>query len=391
MDDIKPPRRPQHFRHPVRPAPAPQPPLEPAVVPPIADQPTGLNPLEAPSAPKKRGRRIAGLVLGVLALVSGLIALASFIWFQLALSPVDSGNTDKIAVVIPLGSSPSTIAADLESQGLIRSTQAFAVYTRITGTQNNLQAGTYRLSPSESTPEIVGHLTRGVVDTIDITFLPGATLQAHREALLKAGYTAEEIDAAFRERPTRPLFEGAPSSADLEGYIYGETYRVGATASVSDILDVTFDQFEKVIEENNLVEGFAAQGLTLYEGLTLASIIQREAIGGDEPQIAQVFLLRKEIGMMLGSDVTYQYIADKTGVPRDVNLDSPYNTRRYVGLPPGPIASPGLASLKAVATPAVGDYLYFLSGDDNVTYYGRTFEEHEANIRAHCQVKCQII
>ena len=95
--------------------------------------------------------------------------------------------------------------------------------------------------------------------------------------------------------------------------------------------------------------------------------------------------------MPLGSDVTYQYIADKTGVARDPNLDSPYNTRRYAGLPPGPIATPGLGSLRAVATPAVGDYLYFLSGDDNVTYYSHTLAEHEANISAHCKIKCSTL
>ena len=95
--------------------------------------------------------------------------------------------------------------------------------------------------------------------------------------------------------------------------------------------------------------------------------------------------------MPLGSDVTYQYIADKTGVTRDPNLDSPYNTRRYAGLPPGPIATPGLSALQAVAEPEDSDYLYFLSGDDHVTYYGRTLKEHEANIANHCKVKCQII
>ncbi|HRQ86485.1 MAG TPA: endolytic transglycosylase MltG, partial [Candidatus Saccharibacteria bacterium] len=144
-------------------------------------------------------------------------------------------------------------------------------------------------------------------------------------------------------------------------------------------------------EKENLKELYAAQGLNLYEGITLASIIQREAIGGDETQIAQVFFKRLSIDMPLGSDVTYQYIADKMGVPRDVNLDSLYNTRRFQGLTPGPIAAPGLAALKAVAHPADTDYLYFLSGDDDVTYFGRTLEDHERNIAEHCQLKCQII
>ena len=148
--------------------------------------------------------------------------------------------------------------------------------------------------------------------------------------------------------------------------------------------------------KNNLVEGFKQQGLTLYEGITLASIVQRESItppdtsepSADQKQIAQVFYSRLAAGMTLGSDVTYQYAADKLGVARDVNLDSPYNTRRYKGLPPGPIASPGLTALKAVAAPAAGDYLFFLTGDDNITYFAHTDAEHKANIINHCAKNC---
>ncbi len=387
MDDIRPPRRTQH---PLRPLPPEQAPLEKAELPPVAEELGSHSGLE-PTPPKNRAKTVIGIILGVLSLLAGLVALCGFIWYQHALSPVDASHTDKIPVVITSGSGPATIAKELQEQGLIRSTVAFSIYTRLTNTQNFLQAGTYRLSPSESTPDIVGHLTNGKVDTIDITFIPGSTLAAHRQVLLKAGYSTEEIDTAFANRPDRPLFEGAPASADLEGYIYPETYRVSTSASVTDILAVTFGQFEKVIAENDLKEGFAAQGLSLFEGITLASIIQREAVGGDEAQIAQVFHTRLAIGMMLGSDPTYQYIADKTGVPRDLNLDSPYNTRRFTGLTPGPIASPGLDSLRATANPAEGDFLYFLSGDDNITYFSRTFEQHSSNIREHCQVKCQFL
>ena len=211
--------------------------------------------------------------------------------------------------------------------------------------------------------------------------------------LIAAGYGDAEVDAALSKSYDSPLFEGKPASADLEGYIYGETYSFGTDTSVEAILEHVFEEFYSVIEENGLVAKYQAQGLSLYEGITLASIIQREASqkGDDMPQIAQVFYSRLELGMPLGSDVTYQYIADKTGVARDPGLDSPYNTRRYAGLPPGPIATPGEKALLAVAAPAQGNYLYFLSGDDNVTYFGRTLDEHEANIVSHCQEKCKII
>jgi UPF0755 protein len=132
--------------------------------------------------------------------------------------------------------------------------------------------------------------------------------------------------------------------------------------------------------------------LTLFQAITLASIIQREdGDASSQSQLAQVFYSRMKAGMTLGSDVTYQYIADKTGVARDPNLDSPYNTRRYAGLPPGPISVPSLSALKAVASPASGNYLYFLSGDDDKIYFARTNAEHEANIAAHCKIKCSAL
>ncbi len=344
--------------------------------------------------PPKKSRKkiiiwaIVGFFVGIVLALGGL-----FIWYNAQLSPLDSSNTNKKLVEIVSGSTPDDIANLLKEENLIRSTEAFLWYTRVEGVQNSLQAGTYRLSPSESTPEIAEHLTSGKVDTFDVTFLPGATLADNREVLIGAGYSEQDVDAALSKTYDSPLFQDKPADADLEGYIYGETYTFGTNTSVEAILEHVFEEFNGVVKENNLVALYKAQGLNLYEGITLASIVQREASpGGDDmPQIAQVFYSRLEMGMPLGSDVTYQYIADKTGVARDTNLDSPYNTRRYPGLPPGPIATPGKKALLAVGNPAEGNYLYFLSGDDNITYYGRTLDDHEANIANHCQKKCQIL
>lgn len=345
---------------------------------------------------------ISGGIIGLLLVAAAAVVL----WYTVQLSPVDSSQTEKISVTIESGSSPAHIADVLKEEGLIRSQTAFLWYTRLDGTQNALQAATYRLSPSESTPEIVDHLVNGQVDTFDIILYPGATLVDATNtpedkkydvttALRRAGYSDAEIRAGLTADYSdynSTLFQGRPASADLEGYVYGETYRLANGASVEDILRTSFDHFWQVIEDNNLVAEYKKHGLSLYEGITLASIIQRES-GGDEDKatIAQVFYSRLDMGMPLGSDVTYQYIADKTGVARDPNLTSPYNTRKVTGLPPGPIAAPGESSLLAAAKPASTDYLYFLSGDDDVTYFARTLQEHEANISQHCQQKCQIL
>ena len=160
----------------------------------------------------------------------------------------------------------------------------------------------------------------------------------------------------------------------------------------------SINHLEKIVKKYNLEGKFKARGLTLYQGITLASIIQRESIGcgsgvetcEDQRKIASVFYNRLKANMPLGSDVTYQYIADKTGVERSPNLKSPYNTRIQKGLTPGPIASPSLSALNAAADPINSDYLYFLSGDDDITYFAKTNEEHESNVKAHCQKKCQI-
>jgi UPF0755 protein len=358
---------------------------------PIDDQSGGLA-----ISKKRLTRKVVLWLIGIILVIIIGIAISSVIWYNIQLKPVGGGNQLK-KITISVGITPSQIGELLEKQSIIRSSFAFEIYVRFSGKNNLLQAGTYRLSPGESTSQIVNHLSTGSsMDKFNITFYPGATLADDIKVFRKAGYSDQEITTALKETYDSPLFAGKPSNADLEGYIYGETYNFNTGATVQDILKRAFDEFYLKIQENNLVKGFADQGLNLYQGITLASIIQREVNSPaktDEPsqdqkQVAQVFYSRLNSGMALGSDVTYQYIADKTGVARDPNLDSPYNTRRYVGLPPGPISAPSLSALKAASNPASSDYLYFLSGDDDIVYFAHTNSEHEANISNHCKTKC---
>ncbi len=339
------------------------------------------------------------VILSVLgALILSIVAAG--IWYVMALQPVDRNDMSRERIAIKPGSSLLTISELLEQKQLIRSRLAFNLYARFTGAGARLQAGTYNLSPSESSLAIIRHFTSGSVDQFTITFLPGATLRRLsgetsdnaadiESALLKAGYGREEIEAAFNKNYDHPLFTDKPAGADIEGYVYGETYKFNGNASVEQILEETFDEYYRVIEKNDIIASYKKQGLTLYEGITLASIIQREVITpADQKQVAQVFLTRLKRNISLGSDVTYQYAAKKEGVPPTPNLDSPYNTRKVAGLPPGPISTPGKGALQAVASPASGDYLFFLSGDDDITYFSRTSQEHEANIIKHCSQKC---
>lgn len=353
---------------------------------PIEADATGIASLQK----RKRPRWL--LLFGIPGAILVVGVAVMVVVYNYLLSPINSADTAASTIEIVSGTTPGEIGELLETEGVIRSSFAFSIYTRVGGTQNSLQAGTYSFSPSQSTPQVVDALIKGpAITEIEVTFVPGATLAQNKKVLEALGYESTAIDSAFAAHYDHPLFAGRPKGADIEGYLFGETHRFVKGTALEDILLRYFDDLYAVIEKNELSEAYALQKLNLYQGITLASIIQRESGGDDKAQIAQVFLKRLREGIVLGSDVTYQYIADKEGKPRDINYDSPYNTRRYLGLPPGPIASPGVNALQAVASPASGDYLYFLSGDDDVTYFARTLAEHEANIRNHCRQKCQII
>jgi UPF0755 protein len=397
MNDILPPKRPLNSqsvpRTTQRPmamqsqqAPAQQPQVSPVGVSkpssPVRPQPSKKQP--------SRKKWLWWVIGGFLALLL-VVAAASVVWYQTSLQPVSTQETEKTPVQIAEGSSPSDIGQLLQNEGLIRSSLAFEIYVRLEGVRGQLQAGTYQLAASDSTQEIVAQLTSGNVDSLTVTFLPGATLAENRQVLFAAGFSETEVDSALGKTYDSPLFTDKPTDSDLEGYIYGETYTFDIGVTVEEILERTFTEYWQVIEQNDIIAGFEAQGLNLFEGITLASIIQRE--DGDavnQTNVARVFLNRLELDMPLGSDVTYYYGAQKLGVEPSSDLESPYNTRLHTGLPPGPISNPGLSALEAVARPAENDYLYFISGDDNVLYMAMTNEEHEANVQQHCAVKCQL-
>ena len=416
--DIRPPRRPDvpqsDLEEQLTVFPRPQ--GAPDTLPvPIEPAPEVSETLDTAALPPKKSKRkviLWSLLSGVLALL--LLAGGAIVWYLHALTPVDRGDESHVRLSVKSGTGPAQIGQLLHEKKLIRSPLAFDLYIRINGVRHKLQAGAYSLSPSESTPDIVGHLTSGRTDMMTITFYPGATLTDQTDTpedkktdvtsvLLRAGYTKEEIEAALaksytsRGVPSDALFEGKPAGANLEGYIYGETYAFSSDATVEDILSHTFDVYYQKIQAQNIIEPLKQRGFSLYQGIILASIVQREVSAAnaneasdDQRQVARVFYNRLAMNMPLGSDVTAYYGADLLGEPRTVEVESPYNTRKYPGLTPGPIAVPSVGALAAVANPADNDYIYFLSGDDDVTYFARTDDEHQANIRNHCHVKCAI-
>lgn len=363
---------------------------------PIDGHPTGLI---VSKNKKSNFKKIIKLFIFLLAILVVILAGFSF-WLNDSLRPVDINDDTSIQIKINSGDTSQKIAELLEDSDVIKSSLAFRIYLRIYNQSGSLQAGNYKFKKTNSTPKIVEDLVKGNVSMVDITFYPGATLidnsdkaldkkQDVTSVLLKAGYSLDEINQALKKEYSNQLFVDKPVSADLEGYIFGETYRFNEGVALDKVFEAVFNEYYKKIVSNNLIDGFNKQGLNLYQGITLASIIQKEANSPeDQRQVAQVFLTRLNMGMALGSDVTYQYIADKNGWNRDVNLDSPYNTRRYAGLTPGPISSPSLSALIAVANPAEGDYLYFLSDINGKLYFSHTLAEHEYNIIHYCKEAC---
>lgn len=236
-------------------------------------------------------------------------------------------------------------------------------------------------------------------EVFNFTIRPGETIFDIQDSLIERGYSAAEVEAAFSADYDFDFLKKRPAGATLEGYLYGETYEFYETATVKDILTKFLEGMDKIISENNLEARYADQGLTLHEGITLASIVQKESPAGEQATVAQVFLSRLNYGWRLGSDVTVSYALDVLNPDRDRNhndnasvltVDSCYNTRINTGLPCGPISNPNLAALLAVAEPADTSYLFFLTGDDGLMYYSYTEAEHNQNAYLHCQDLCNI-
>ena len=377
-----------------------------------------LEPDPKPTAVKPKKPK-GPLVIGAILILLLAAAVGAFLWYKSSLEAVDlSRESDGQSIVIEKGATWSAVASQLAESGVIRSALALEVYARLNASM--LKEGTCIVTPAQTVAEIVKKLGEGCHDFKTIMFYPGATIEEPlykpdyatgidqsamyiKGVLSAAGYGEDEIEAALASTYDSPLFADKPTGATLEGYIYGQTYHVAENASVKDILQVAFDQMYADIEKHDMIPKFKAQELNLFQAVTMASIVQRELNCEGKPTeerkercyqyqrtIAQVFIKRLKEGIPLGSDVTFIYAADMMGVPPQIDLDSPYNTRKYAGLPPGPVSSPGLLALRSVAEPTDTDYLYFVAGDDGLIYFARTLAEHEANTRQHCKVICQL-
>ncbi len=332
-------------------------------------------------------RAVTALIVAALIFVIGGV-VAHYVYNQ-NLKPVSS--TQKIMIVkIPLGSSLDEIGKIFKDAGVIKSEWAFKQYVRNQGADNDIKAGTYELSPGYSVQEIVSIITEGKIKTNLVTILPGQTVKQIKETFINHGFSKSEVDSAFQadNYKNHPALVDKPVSADLEGYLYPESYQKDDNTSAKDIITLALDEMQQRLTPD-VRTALAKQDLSVYEGIVLASIITKEVDKpSDQAQAAQVFLKRLRSDMLLGSDVTAYYGAQKAGHPRSLSYDSPYNTHLHKGLPKGPISNITDTALNAVVHPAKTDWLFFVAGDNGTTYFSRTLEEHKKLVEQYCKKLC---
>jgi UPF0755 protein len=326
------------------------------------------------------------IVLGVL--IIGATATVRYVYNQ-NLKPVSSSQTAQ-AITIESGATVEQIGDLLEKKGLIRSAWAFKLYVSSKEVRNALQAGTYELAPSQSVEEIVSQLTHGKIVTNLVTVLPGQRIDQVRSRLLQDGFSEADVDNALNPAnyADNAALVDKPKGASLEGYLYPDSFQRTSGTTASDIVTGALKEMDTHLTPD-LREAFSKQGLSTYQGIILASVVEKEVPSAqDRQQVAQVFLKRLRIGMPLQSDATAHYGAILDGAKPSSRYESPYNTYFIKGLPPTPISNVTSSSLDAVAHPSGTDWLYFVSGDDGTTHFSKTLADHEANVNQYCKKLC---
>jgi UPF0755 protein len=324
--------------------------------------------------------RIAIIFTGLLSLIMIVIIVGFGLYF---IKPAQNGGLDQV-ITIPEGMSLKEVAGSLESKGIITNKTVFILWTRLMGNSRQIKAGEYRLSSDMEPIRIMEILTRGIIITYPVIIPEGFSIEQIGDILAANDLVDKTRFISLAHEPDI-LQKYGISGPSLEGYLYPDTYQFGRGLSPALIIDVMVKRFWEIMEPYR--KRIEALGMTVEKVVTLASIVEKETGRAEEmPVIAGVFLNRLRKGMRLDSDPTVIYgMNDFAGnlTRKDLLESTPYNTYVIRGLPPGPIANPGLASIKAVLYPAETDYLYFVSKNDGTHYFSRTIEEHNRAVRIY--------
>jgi UPF0755 protein len=333
--------------------------------------------------------KVVLITLGIVILLVAALVGGGVYYVYSQLNPVDPDSNAILEVEIPMGSSAVRIAQILEEKGIIKNSKLFYYYVRFKD-ETGFQAGTYQLSPSDTIDEIIAKLKEGTAkESVRFTIPEGLTVEetalrleeqgvADAERFLQVVNEGDFSDFAFIDE----IPEDVPGRKyRLEGFLYPETYEVYKGASEEEIIRKLLSQFEKEFKEE-WYPALEEHDLTVYEAVTLASIIEREAVLEEERKtISGVFHNRLDADWRLESCATVLYVL---GIPKerltleDLEVESPFNTYTNDGLPPAPIANPRAASIEAALFPEEHDYFFFVVRNDgsNGHYFSETYEEH---------------
>jgi UPF0755 protein len=335
--------------------------------------------------PKKAGgwKRIL-LGLGVLLLLALIpLGMVAWSWWKLQRPYKGYSEAEKTVVIEP-GLGAGQILDLLQKEGVLADARLARSYLIYFLNNPKIAAGEYRFRGELSTPQVLRMLARGEVVSHSITIVEGLTLEETADQLVRAGYGKRQTFLDLMRSPEL-IADLDPSAPDLEGYLFPETYSFAREVDEKRIVENLVKTFRTRFERQ--VRPKMAPGQTVRDLVTLASIVEKEArIPTERPLIAAVYRNRLDRRIGLAADPTVIYALKKMGVwngnirREDLRMDSPYNTYRYAGLPPGPICSPGLASLAAAAQPSDVPYLYFVSRNDGTHVFASSFEEHKRNV-----------
>jgi UPF0755 protein len=327
------------------------------------------------------------LALAVVVVAGGAVALGVVAWNRIH-EPYKGFAGEEQFIQIPPGSGSTAIRERLLGAGVIRDEPTFRAALWWSGAARRLQAGEYRFDRALTPLEVIGVLERGDVHAHRITFPEGLTILEMGElfAMRELGTAKDFVAAAGNASLVTDLDSAA---GDLEGYLFPDTYAIPRGTPASQLVETMVARFKAALDED-IRQRAAAQNLSIRQVVTLASLVEKETAKPEErPMVAAVYRNRLAIDMPMQADPTVVYALAKAGRydgnirKQDLGMDSPYNTYRYPGLPPGPIASPGKAALEAVVAPADVKHLYFVSRNDGSHVFADTLAQHNANVHEY--------
>lgn len=324
--------------------------------------------------------------LFVLVVLAAIVLGAGGWWlYSGVIEPYRGYDAGEVFVDIPSGAGPGTIGERLVDAGVVRDVRTWRLALWISGRSRALRAGEYRFDAPLHALDVIDKIARGDVYRRRLTFREGLTIVEMAQVFEERGFgKADEFRQAAQNASL--ISDLDPDARDLEGYLFPETYALPRGTSAEAVVAQMVSGFKNALTPE-LRSAATAAGLTTRQLVTLASLVEKETgAAAERPLVAAVYSNRLKIGMPMQADPTVIYAMQKAGTYHgnlrrdDLQLDSPYNTYKYAGLPPGPIAAPGKASLEAAAKPAAVDYLYFVSRNDGSHVFASTLDEHNRNV-----------